>query len=114
MTRFSVNTWVLFCTLTAAMAIMAMVPVHAETPPPAQVVASASLDKQQLKSELEELEAEVERVRRTQGEAGLHRRGLKRKLAEKQSFTDFHLQLIERLERIEQRLNALETRAGGR
>lgn len=110
MTRFSVNALVLFCALTAA---MAMVPVHAETPPP-QMVASASLDKQQLKSELEELEAEVERVRRTQGEAGLHRQGLKRKLAEKKSFTDFHLQLIERLERIEQRLNALETRAGGR
>lgn len=109
MTRLSVNALVLICTLPA---VWAVVPVHAETPP--QVVASASLDKQQLKNELAELEAEVERVRRTQGEPGLHRQGLKRKLLEKKSFTDFHLQLIDRLERIEQRLNALETRAGGR
>lgn len=101
----------LLCVLAVA---SAAAPVHAETEPGSGVVASATLDKQKLIQELQEIEEEYERVRRTQGEGGLRRKGLKQKLEREKSLTEFHLQLIERLEGIERRLNALETRNGGR
>lgn len=111
MSRFNFDVVVLLCTLTVASTVFT---ARAETAPSAQVVAAASLDKQKLKSELAELEAEVERVRRTQGEPGLRRSGLKQKLAREKSMVEFHLLLIDRLERIEQRLAAIEARTGGR
>ncbi len=111
MSRFNFHVVVLFCTLAVASTV---VTVRAESALPAQAVASATLDKQKLKDELAELEAQIERVRRTQGEPGLRRKGLKQKLERERSMTDFHLQLIDRLERIEQRLGAIETRTGGR
>lgn len=93
--------------LFAALGIGAGLPAHAETPAAPTPI---ELDKQQLISEVAELEAELEKIRRTRGEGGVHRLGLRRKLADKKAMATFHLQLIERLERIEQRMASMETR----
>lgn len=98
--------------LVLAVALAPGLVARAENPPSAAAV--PTLDKQKLKADLADLEAEVERVRRTQGEAGLHRRGLTQKLAREKAMTDFHLQLIDRLEHIEQRLSAMDARVGTR
>ncbi len=105
-----------FPSVAALAFVIAILPAaHAETAPPAALgAAPTSWDEQKLRSELEELEAEVERVRRTQGDGGLRRKGLVQKLAREKAMTEFHLQLIDRLKRIEQRLSDMEARAGTR
>lgn len=111
MNRSTLNVVILFCTLLAA---STMLPAHAENAPQPSADTPTALDRQQLLNELAELEAQVERIRRTRGEAGLRRLGLRQKLADKKEMAEFHLKLIDRLERSEQRLNALEARTTSR
>lgn len=111
MKRSTLNILILFWTLLAA---SMMVPARAENAPQSSPDTPAALDRQQLVNELAELEAQIERIRRTRGEAGLRRLGLRQKLADKKEMTEFHLKLIDRLERSEQRLSALEARMAGR
>lgn len=86
---------------------------QAPSEPPA-VVSTPASDRQRLEDDLRKLEEEVERVRRTQGEPGIQRRGLKQKLEAKREYTEFHVRLLARFERIERRLDALESRTGAR
>jgi hypothetical protein len=96
----------------ATLGIAAILPAHAETAAsaPSAAPTPVELDKQQLIAEVAEMEAELERVLRTRGEGGVHRLSLRRKLADKKAMAEFHLKLIERLERIEQRVASMEAR----
>lgn len=111
MNRSRFNGMALLCVFAIAPAI---VPAYAETAPSVSDAVSTSWDKEQLKRELQELEARVEHVRRTQGEGGVRRKGLTQKLAREKAMTEFHLQLIERLENFEQRLSEMEARSAAR
>lgn len=73
--------------------------------------AAMTLDREELENDLRTLENEADQVQRTQGDAGVRRKGLSQKLKAKREYTEFHLRLIERFERIEQRLDALEGKA---